>query len=81
MLLMYLAAYRDYFRKDSCNSLLLIVEIWTGLDLVVFLFAFEGFSCKNSYVWFIFLLNEFIYLLLLVDIVYLVLHKEMVGKF
>ena len=40
-----------------------------------------GFPHKNYGVWFIFLLDEFIYLLLLVDIAYLVLHKEMVEKF
>ena len=47
---------------------------------MVFPFTLGGFPRKNSGVWFIFLLHEFIYLLLLVDIVYLVLHKEMVEK-
>ena len=47
---------------------------------MVFSFASEGFPRKNSGVWFIFLLYEFIYLLLLGDIAYLVLHKEMVEN-
>ena len=38
VLLMYLAASRVYFREDRCNPLLLIVEVWTGLGLVVFPF-------------------------------------------
>ena len=45
--LMYLAASKDYFRKDKCNALLLILEVWTGLGLVVFPFAFRGFPSKN----------------------------------
>ena len=80
VLLMYLAAFIDYFRKDKCNPLLLIVEVWTELGLVVFLFALEGFPCKNYGIWFIFLLHEFIYLLLLVVSTYLILHKEIVKK-
>ena len=78
---MYLAAFRDYSKKDKCNPLLLIVEVWTGVGPVVFFFASEGFPLKNSSVWFIFLLHEFIYLFLLVAITYLILHKEMVEKF
>ena len=78
VLLMYLAAFRDYSREDKCNPLLLIVEVWTGLGPVVFPFTLGGFPCKNSGVWFIFLLHEFIYLLFLVVI--LILHKEMVEK-
>ena len=45
--LMDLAASKDYFRKDRCNALLLILEVWTGLGLVVFPFAFGGFPSKN----------------------------------
>ena len=81
MLLMYLAASKDYSREDKCNLLLLIMEVWTGLGPVVFPFALGGFSHKNSNVWFIFLLHEFIYLLLVVAITYLILHKEKVEKF
>ena len=80
MLLIYLATSRDYSRKDRYNPLLLIVEVWIGLGLVIFSFASEGFSRKNFGVWFIFLLHEFIYLFLLGDIAYLVLHKEMVEN-
>ena len=79
MFLMYLTA-SNYSREDRCNPLLLIVEVWIRLSPMVFLFAFGGFPRKNSSVWFIFLLHEFIYLLLLVTITYLILHKEMVEK-
>ena len=78
--LMYLIVSKYYSKKDSCNPLLLITNVWTRLNPVGFSFELEGFSCKNSDVWFIFLLYEFIYLLLLVDITYLVLHKEMIEK-
>ena len=44
--LMYLATFRDYSRKDKCNSLLLIVEDWTELGLVVFPFALGVFHVK-----------------------------------
>ena len=81
VLLMYLTTSRYYFRKDKCNSLLLIMEVWTGLGPMVFRFVLGGFPSKNSGVWFIFLFYEFIYLLMLVAITYLILHKEMVEKF
>ena len=77
---MYLVAFRDYFREDRCNPLLLIVEVWTELGPVVFSLALGGFPSKNFGVWFIFSLHEFIYLLLLVTITYLILYKEMVEK-
>ena len=48
---------------------------------MVFPFALGGFSHKNSSVSFIFLLHEFIYLLLVIAITYLILHKENVEKF
>ena len=80
VLLMYLVASKDYSREERCNPLLLIVEVWIGLGPVVFSFALGGFPRKNSGVWFIFPLHEFIYLLLLVAITYLILHKEMVEK-
>ena len=73
---MYLVASRDYSIKDRCNSLLLIVEVWTGIGPVVFSFALRGFLRKNSRVLFIFLLHEFIYLLLLIVIAYLILYKK-----
>ena len=44
-----MVASRDYSREDKCDPLLLIVEVWTGLGLVVFPFALRGFPCKNSY--------------------------------
>ena len=47
MLLMYLTAFRDYSREDKCNLLLLIVDVLTGLDPVVFPIALGGFPCKN----------------------------------
>ena len=75
-----LVASRDYSREDKCNPLLLIVEIWTGLGPVVFPFALGGFPRKNSSIWFIFLLHEFIYLLIVVAITYWIFHKEMVEK-
>ena len=81
VLLMYLVVFRDYSRQDKCNPLLLIVEFWTGLGPVVFPFTLGVFPRKNSGVWFIFPLHEFIYLLLLVAITYLILYKEMVEKF
>ena len=80
VLLMYLAASRDYSREYMCNPLLSIVEVWTELGSVVFSFTLDRFPCKNSGVWFIFLLHEFIYLLMLVSIAYLILHKEIVEK-
>ena len=75
-----LVASRDYSREDKCNPLLLIVEIWTGLGPMVFPFALGGFPRKNSSIWFIFLLHEFIYLLIVVAITYWIFHKEMVEK-
>ena len=80
VLLVYLATSKDYSRKDRCNPLLLIVEVWTELSPVVFPFALRGFPHKNFGVWIIFLLHEFIYLFLLVAITYLILHKEIVEK-
>ena len=80
VLLMYLIAYKDYSREDGCNPLLLIVKVWAGLGPMVFPFALGGFPRKNYGVWFIFPLHEFIYLLLLVVITYLILNKEMVEK-
>ena len=77
---MYLEAFKDHSREDRCNPLLLIVEVWTGLGPVVFPFALGGFPRKNYGVWFIFPLHEFIYLLLLFYINYLILHKERVEK-
>ena len=47
---------------------------------MAFPFALKGFPRKNYGVRFIFLLHEFICLLLLVVIAYLILHKEMVEK-
>ena len=81
VLLMYLATSRDYFRENRYNPVLLIVEVWIWLGHVVFPFALGGFPRKNYCIWFIFLLHEFMYLLLLVAITYLILHKEMVEKF
>ena len=69
-----------FFRGSRCNLLLLIVEVWTRLGPVVFPFALRGFPCKYSGLWFIFPLHEFIYVLLLVAITYLILYKEMVEK-
>ena len=46
VLLMYLVASRDYSREDKCNPLLLIVEVWTGLDPVVFPIALGVFHIK-----------------------------------
>ena len=43
-----------------------------------FFFHTKGFPYKNYGICFIFLLHEFIYLLLLVIIVYLILHKEII---
>ena len=80
ILSMYLEAYRDYSREDRYNPLLLIVEVWIGLGPLVFPFALGGFPHKSYGVWFIFPLHEFIYLLLLVAITYLILHKEIVEK-
>ena len=74
--LMYLTASKYYSRKDRYNPLLLIIEDWTVLDHVIFPFALM--VLHN--IWFIFLLHEFIYALLLVDIAYLVLYKEIVEK-
>ena len=48
---------------------------------MAFPFALKGFPRKNYGVRFIFLLHEFICLLLLVVIAYLILHKEMVENF
>ena len=47
MVLIYLEASTDYSREDRCNPLLLIVDVLTGLDPVVFPFALGGFPCKN----------------------------------
>ena len=54
VLLMYLEASRDYSREYMCTPLLLIVEVWTGLSLVVFPFALGGFRRKNYGVRFFF---------------------------
>ena len=81
MLLMYLASFKDYSRKDMCNSLLLIMEVRTRLGPVVFPFTLGVFHIKILVFDLFFMLHEFIYLFLLVDIVYLVLHKEMAENF
>ena len=47
---------------------------------MVFPFALGGFPRKKFGVWFIFPLHQFIYLLLLVAITYLILYKEIVEK-
>ena len=57
------------------------MEVWTGLGPVIFPFALRVFRVNILVSDLFFMLHEFIYLLLLVDITYLVLHKEMVEKF
>ena len=75
---MYLAASRDYSRKDKYNPLLLIVEAWTGLGPVVFLFALGGFPRKNSDVWFIFV--AWIYLFIAASCYYLFNFAQINGR-
>ena len=65
---------------EKTSVTLLIVEVWTGLGPVVFLFALGGFPHKKFWCLIYFLLDEFNYFLLLIDIAYLVLHKERVEK-
>ena len=71
VLLMHLVSSRDYSREDRCNPLLLIVEVWTKLGPVVFPFTLGSFPRKNSSVWFLFPLHEFIYLFIAASCYYL----------